>query len=99
MQLVGDALGQLTGQLGALLERNTRDRDERTYVRGTHTGMRSLMITHIDNLGSFLDALESRFQHGFGFSDEGTTVRLVASPGSTSSNLTPSTASIAEVIC
>ena len=29
------------------------------------------MITHIDNLGSFLDALESRFQHGFGFSDEG----------------------------
>ena len=71
MQLVGDALGQLTGQLGALLERNTRDRDERTYVRGTHTGMRSLMITHIDNLGSFLDALESRFQHGFGFSDEG----------------------------
>ena len=69
-QLVGDTLCKLASQLSALLERNTGNRNKRTYVRSAHTRVSTFMITHIDYLSGFLHALEGSFQHRFRLSDE-----------------------------
>ena len=79
MQFPGDTLGQFAGQLGALFERDARDRDQRQYVRGAHTRMRALMFAHVDQFGSLFHPRERRFDDSFGRADErdnGTVGRL-----------------------
>ena len=80
MQFVGNPPGQLPRQRGTLLERNARDGHQRQHVRGTHAGMGSLMMPHVDPLGRGLHPGKGRLDDRLGFSDEGydRTVRRLA---------------------
>ena len=71
VQFVGDALGQLARQRGALLERDARDGDQRQHVGGAHAGVRPLVFAHVDQLGGPLHALERRLDDRLGRPDEG----------------------------
>lgn len=64
-----------------------------------HAGMRPLVAAHVDQFGRPLHPGKSGLDDRFGFADEGHDRAVVASPGSTSSSLTPPEASMAAVIC
>ena len=65
-QLVGDAAGQRTRQLGALLERDARDRDQREDIRGSHARVGTLVVAHVDQFGGAPDSGEGRLDDRFG---------------------------------
>ncbi len=69
-QLVGDALGQVARQGGALLQCNAGNRNQRQNVGGAHTRVGTLMVPHIDRFGRLSDALESGLDDRLGRSDE-----------------------------
>ena len=70
-QLVGDAACQRARQIGALLERDARDGDQRQHVGGAHAGVGAVVAAHVDQLRRPLHAPEGRLDHRFGFTHEG----------------------------
>ncbi len=69
-QLIGDALGEVARQGGALLQGNARNGNQRKHVGSPHTRMSPLVVPHVDELGGALHPLESRFDDRFGRTDE-----------------------------
>ena len=65
-QFVGDAAGQRAGQLGALLECDARDGDQREDVGGTHARVCPLVVAHVDQFGGAPDSGEGRLDDRFG---------------------------------
>ncbi len=53
-QLAGNALGQVTGQLCTLVERDASHGNEWQHVGGTHTGVGAVMLAHVNQLASLL---------------------------------------------
>ena len=62
--------GQRAGYFGALFEGDARHRNNRQHVRRPDARVRSLVMTHVDDLRSLLHAAESRLGHRFGFAHE-----------------------------
>ena len=70
LQLVGETLTQLAGQLGTLLQRDAGYRYERAHVGGTEAGVCAMVLAHIDELASLLDCTESSLTDVLGRADK-----------------------------
>ena len=70
-QFGGDALCQLAGQGGTLLEGDASHGNERQHVGGTHARMGSVVLTHIDELTGLAHTTEGSLHHLVGRTDKG----------------------------
>ena len=70
-QFVGDALGQLPGQLGALLQCDAADGDERQDVGSADARVCPVVLAHVDELSGLPHGLEGCFHDGSRFAHEG----------------------------
>ena len=71
LQLLAEALAQLVGILDDLFHGDVGDGDEGADVGGTLTGVSTVVLGHVNELGGFLDDLVGGFEDGLGFTDEG----------------------------
>ena len=63
-ELLAYPFGKAAGILHALLHSHACDRHERAHIGSAHTGMLTVMMPHVDNLGGLLHCTESGF-HNF----------------------------------
>ncbi len=70
MQFAGDPLCEVAGHGGAFFKADSRYRNQRADVGGTHARMCAVMTAHIDKFGCAPHAAECGFSHGFRFSDK-----------------------------
>ncbi len=69
-EFVAHTLGELARQFCALLESDSAHGNKRAYVGGTHAGMRSVMVAHVDKLSGLSDSAESGLAHSLRLTDK-----------------------------
>ncbi len=77
LQLAPDPLAQTLGELYAVLQRHSLDRDERHNVRGADARVRAPMHREIDERNRRFHAAESGFGNGRGRAHEGQHAAIV----------------------
>ena len=68
---IGDALGQLSGQHGTLLKRDSAHGHEWQHIGGSHTGVCSVVLAHVDEFSGLFHRPESSLHHCSGFAHKG----------------------------
>ena len=71
VNLLRDALCKSTCELCTLLQSDARYGDQGAYVASTHTGVCTLVLTHVDKFSSALDSSNSCVAHCLGLTYEG----------------------------
>ena len=67
----GNALSQFVGKFGALLQGDASHGDERAHVGGTHAGVSTMMVAHIDELTGLADSQEGSLEYCIRFTHKG----------------------------